>query len=84
MKASKRSASKANIVAALKDDVSPAKFFKGAKVCHEATRSQYLARTGGCGPVGSKLFKYEGIVDQKTVESLAAKWLQKYLVQWAA
>lgn len=53
----------------------------GSIVSHEATRMQYLARTG-CGPVGSKLFSYKH-ADQASAKASADEWLANYLAEHA-
>ena len=52
-----------------------------AIVTHEGSRCQYLARTGGVGDTGSKVFPYgeSSPMDRDTAHDSAKKWLQDYL-----
>lgn len=50
-------------------------------VFHEKSRSQFLARTGNIGPVGSKLFKYEPSEGSAQANVVAAQWLKNYLAE---
>ena len=52
-------------------------------VFQEATRSSYLCRTGGVGPIGSKAFSYKGGIDEATAKRNATEWLKTYLASHA-
>ena len=57
-----------------------------AIVSHEASRCQYLARTGGVGDTGSKVFPYgeSSPMDHDTAHASAVKWLNDYLAAHGA
>jgi len=49
-------------------------------IAHESSRCQYLARTGGVGSLGSKVFSYkDGEMTVSTAKTMAQKWLKEYL-----
>ena len=54
-----------------------------AQVYQEATRSVYLCRTGGVGPIGSKAFSYKGGIGEATAKKNATEWLKTYLATHA-